>query len=79
MMEKYDGVGVFWNGSQLITKTGKVIDIPSSLLSTFPVVPFEAELWYRSFFYVTMIGVDIIIWRSVGTLYIIRLQTIGNL
>ncbi len=47
MMEKYNGIRVFWNGTSLQTAhSKKPIQVPSSLLSQFPNVAFEAEFWY---------------------------------
>jgi DNA ligase-1 len=45
LMEKYDGVRVFWDGSRLMTNTSRVvIDLPTNF--GFPSIPFEGELWY---------------------------------
>jgi hypothetical protein len=45
MMEKYDGVRVYWDGSRLHSKHPSVVlDIPKRL--NFPNIPFEGELWY---------------------------------
>jgi hypothetical protein len=45
MMEKFDGVRVFWDGKQLISsKERTIIDVPTEC--KFPSFPFEGELWY---------------------------------
>jgi hypothetical protein len=45
MMEKFDGVGVFWDGQNLFTKSSRIpIQIPRDI--HFPSIPFEGELWY---------------------------------
>jgi DNA ligase-1 len=45
MMEKYDGVRVFWDGKHLLLKNSKtVINVPQDC--AFPSVPFEGELWF---------------------------------
>ncbi len=45
MMEKFDGVRVFWDGKRLHSKSSKtIIDVPQQL--EFPSFPFEGELWY---------------------------------
>jgi hypothetical protein len=45
MMEKYDGVRVFWDGKRLHTSRGEVsIEVPKECV--FPSTPFEGELWY---------------------------------
>jgi hypothetical protein len=43
MMEKYDGVRVFWDGKYLYVKNSKVISVPEDC--NFPSFPFEGELW----------------------------------
>jgi hypothetical protein len=44
MMEKYDGIRVFWDGKQLHSKTsGKILNLPKG--HNFPTIPFEGELW----------------------------------
>jgi hypothetical protein len=44
MMEKFDGVRVFWDGKRLYSKSPQVvIDVPSEW--KFPTIPFEGELW----------------------------------
>jgi hypothetical protein len=44
MMEKYDGIRVYWDGRKLYPKYSKVgIDVPKDL--QFPSVAFEGELW----------------------------------
>jgi hypothetical protein len=46
MLEKYDGIRVFWDGATLrCAKNTKIsIEVPKEL--SFPNVPFEGELWY---------------------------------
>jgi DNA ligase-1 len=44
MMEKYDGVRVFWDGKHLFIKNAK-IKIPVPTNHRFPSIPFEGELW----------------------------------
>jgi hypothetical protein len=44
MMEKFDGVRVYWNGKALYSKSlNAVIDIPKAI--SFGTTPFEGELW----------------------------------
>jgi hypothetical protein len=44
LMEKYDGVRVYWDGKQLYRSSSKiVIDVPSRY--SLPSIPFEGELW----------------------------------
>ena len=43
--EKLDGVRGYWDGTQLLSKTGKVIHAPSWFTQGFPNVVLEGELW----------------------------------
>jgi len=43
--EKYDGVRVFWDGSKLITRQGKVLHAPSWFTAALPLTPLDCELW----------------------------------
>ena len=45
MSEKYDGIRVIWNGSQLLTRKGLVMNIPDFFLSKLPPFPLDGELW----------------------------------
>jgi hypothetical protein len=42
IMEKYDGVRVYWDGQYLLWKNSQV-EVPKDL--QFPSIPFEGELW----------------------------------
>jgi hypothetical protein len=45
MMEKYDGIRVYWDGKSLRSKDLKhVFHIPDTY-GTLPSIPFEGELW----------------------------------
>jgi hypothetical protein len=44
MMEKFDGVRVFWDGQRLISKSSKTV-IPVPPEYKLPSLPFEGELW----------------------------------
>jgi hypothetical protein len=46
MMEKYDGVRVFWDGKLRVQGSKKIIEVPNNIV--FPMLPFEGELWYVS-------------------------------
>jgi hypothetical protein len=47
MMEKYDGIRVFWDGKSLVTSNSKThIELPKD--ANFPSIRFEGELWYKS-------------------------------
>jgi hypothetical protein len=46
MMEKYDGVRVYWDGARLRQANGtkNIIDV-SKIRDKLPTIPFEGELW----------------------------------
>lgn len=47
MLEKYDGLSVFWNGmNALYTRHGNVIPVPSWFSSHLPNIPIAGELWH---------------------------------
>jgi DNA ligase len=43
--EKYDGVRAYWNGKQLLSRSGRRISAPSWFTKDFPSVPLDGELW----------------------------------
>lgn len=43
--EKLDGVRAFWNGSQLISRSGNTFAAPSWFTADFPPLPLDGELW----------------------------------
>ncbi|SMY34112.1 DNA ligase [Photobacterium malacitanum] len=43
--EKLDGIRAYWNGSQLLTKTGNIIHAPNWFYANFPSIPLDGELW----------------------------------
>ncbi len=43
--EKYDGVRAYWNGNQLLSRSGRRIFAPSWFTKDFPSVPLDGELW----------------------------------
>jgi DNA ligase-1 len=46
MTEKFDGMRLYWNGSQFFTRQGKQVKAPSFITSQMPSVPLDGELWY---------------------------------
>ena len=44
--EKYDGMRLFWNGTQFITRQGRKIRAPESITKQLPNVSLDGELWY---------------------------------
>ncbi|MFM2481895.1 DNA ligase [Celerinatantimonas sp. YJH-8] len=43
--EKYDGVRGYWDGQQLWTRQGHLIQAPASFIQSFPPQPLDGELW----------------------------------
>ncbi|WP_213999398.1 DNA ligase [Arsukibacterium sp.] len=43
--EKLDGVRAFWNGKQLISRGGNIIEAPEWFIAGFPEHPLDGELW----------------------------------
>lgn len=45
MAEKYDGVRLYWNGSDFFTRQGRKIQVPESIAAKMPKVSLDGELW----------------------------------
>ncbi|UXD88053.1 DNA ligase [Thalassolituus hydrocarboniclasticus] len=43
--EKLDGVRAYWNGRQLLTRSGRPVNAPAWFLSALPKNPLDGELW----------------------------------
>jgi DNA ligase-1 len=43
--EKYDGVRAWWDGQQLITRSGQIIAAPAWFTAHLPAITLEGELW----------------------------------
>ena len=43
--EKYDGIRGYWDGHQLVSRSGKALNPPSWFVQGWPNSPFEGELW----------------------------------
>jgi DNA ligase-1 len=43
--EKLDGIRAIWNGTQLVTRSGKLIKAPPWFIEPLPNYPLEGELW----------------------------------
>lgn len=43
--EKYDGVRAWWNGSELLTRSGHRIHAPAWFTAGWPAAPLDGELW----------------------------------
>ncbi len=47
MLEKYNGIRVFWDESSLKTTNHIPIAVPADIVTKFPKVAFEAQMWYE--------------------------------
>ena len=47
MSEKLDGVRAYWNGNELISRSGKVLPAPDFFLKDFPTSELDGELWSK--------------------------------
>jgi DNA ligase-1 len=46
LTEKFDGIRMYWNGSELYTRQGNTIKIPDSMRSRLPKsISLDGELW----------------------------------
>lgn len=45
--EKLDGVRGYWNGNQLFTKNGNIINTPISFTNNWPTTSLDGELWIK--------------------------------
>lgn len=43
--EKLDGVRAYWDGKQLLSRSGRVIDAPDWFVAALPATPLDGELW----------------------------------
>lgn len=47
MSEKLDGVRAYWDGNQLISRSGRVLSPPQSFTQGFPSFALDGEIWSR--------------------------------
>ena len=45
MTEKFDGMRLYWTGSQFLTRTGTKIKVPESITQSLPRYALDGELW----------------------------------
>ncbi|MDB2562803.1 DNA ligase [Sulfurimonas sp.] len=45
MSEKLDGIRAFWNGKELISRSGKIFSVPKFFIKNFPKHELDGELW----------------------------------
>ncbi|WOT06984.1 DNA ligase [Shewanella youngdeokensis] len=43
--EKLDGVRGYWNGTHMLSRSGRIINIPKWFVAAFPRFPIDGELW----------------------------------
>jgi DNA ligase-1 len=43
--EKFDGIRGYWDGRQLLSRSGKTLNPPTWFVQAWPTQPFEGELW----------------------------------
>jgi len=71
LSEKLDGMRGYWNGKQLFTRQGNVINNPEWFTKNWPDIPMDGELWIkRDYFQQTMSCIkrkliDEVCWQSV--------------
>jgi ATP-dependent DNA ligase len=46
MTEKFDGMRLYWDGSQFFTRQGNIVKIPEKIRSQLPETALDGELWY---------------------------------
>ena len=46
MSEKYDGMRLYWDGKQFLSRQGKVVEAPSLIKQQMPTIPLDGEIWY---------------------------------
>lgn len=44
--EKYDGVRAYWNGKQLLARSGKPMQAPAEFIQQLPSIALDGELWF---------------------------------
>lgn len=47
MSEKLDGIRAYWNGKQLVSRSGKIIHAPKWFTKGYPPFPIDGELWSK--------------------------------
>jgi len=47
MSEKLDGVRAYWDGKNLISRGGKIFQVPSFFIKNFPTFDLDGELWTK--------------------------------
>jgi len=47
MSEKLDGIRAYWNGKNLLTRSGKIIYAPKWFTKNYPPFPIDGELWSK--------------------------------
>ena len=45
MTEKYDGMRLYWNGSDFYSRQGNKLKLPDFVIKQFPKIALDGELW----------------------------------
>jgi DNA ligase-1 len=45
MGEKYDGMRLYWNGTDFYTRQGNKVKVPEFISLQMPTIPLDGELW----------------------------------
>jgi DNA ligase-1 len=45
MTEKYDGMRLYWTGSEFVTRRGNVLTAPKSVTEQLPKIALDGEIW----------------------------------
>jgi DNA ligase-1 len=45
MSEKFDGMRLFWTGTEFFTRNGTKVNIPESIAMQLPKIALDGELW----------------------------------
>ncbi len=45
MTEKFDGMRLYWNGTEFYTRQGNKVKVPESIKNQFPKTSLDGELW----------------------------------
>ena len=50
LTEKYDGMRLYWTGTEFVSRQGEKVSVPESWTSQMPNVALDGELWYFTMF-----------------------------
>ena len=68
LTEKYDGMRLYWNGKEFLSRNGKKVNVPVSITKQMPSVALDGELWIQYGAYDTLdslcLSSDISKWKN---------------